>query len=115
MRGRAIWGTAFVVALATTSCGGASTMKRDISAAMVGGAAGFTPSKITVDKGDKVELTVRNSTDKPHGFTVEGYGIREEVAPGQPLKEEFTADKSGNYLIRCQLHPQHQTATLVVR
>ena len=116
MRGRVGWGVVVAGLLVlAAACGGGATESRAMSAAMVGGAAGFTPSRITVNKGDKVQLTVRNTTDRPHGFTIEGYGIREEVAPGQPLKKRFTADKSGNYKVLCQLHPQHQTATLVVQ
>ena len=110
-----MWGAAVGLLALTAACGGGGTKSREISAAMVGGAAGFTPSSITVNKGEKVALTVNNTTSRPHGFTIEGYGIREEVAPGQPLEKTFTAGKSGNYLIRCQLHETHQTATLVVQ
>jgi nitrosocyanin len=110
-----MWAAAAGLLALSAGCGGGGTQSRTISAAMVGGEAGFTPSTITVNKGDRVELTVRNTTDRPHGFSIEGYGIREEVAPGQPLEKRFTAEKSGNYLIRCQLHDTHQTATLVVQ
>ena len=81
----------------------------------MGGAAGFAPSTITVDKGDHVVLTVGNSTAKTHGFTIDGYGIQEEVAAHTPAKVELTASKAGTFRIRCQLHPAHQIATLVVQ
>jgi nitrosocyanin len=83
---------------------------------MVGGAAGFEPATITVDKGEKVIFTVGNTTEKTHGFTIDGYGVRKEVpAHAAALKVELEASKSGTYRIRCQLHPAHQTATLVVQ
>lgn len=103
-----------MAAVAVAGCGGGAAT-RTVSAAMVGAAPGFSPSTITVDKGDKVALTVGNDTAKTHGFSVEGYGIAKEVAPGSPLKVTFTASKEGVYKVFCQLHPAHQTATLVVR
>ncbi|MDQ6725069.1 MAG: hypothetical protein M3066_02700, partial [Actinomycetota bacterium] len=53
--------------LALSGCGGHDTVQRTISAVEVNGAAGFSPTPITVDKDDNVVLTVANSTAKVHG------------------------------------------------
>ena len=106
---------AAVVAVALSACGGTETVHRTVNAAVVSGAPGFTPPTITVDKRNRVVLKVGNTTDKTHGFSIEGYGIHEEVKPGEPIEVKFTATGAGTYKVYCQLHPAHQTATLIVR
>jgi nitrosocyanin len=106
---------AAIVGVALSACGGTQTEHRTINAAAVSGKPGFAPQTITVDKRNRVEIKVGNSTDKTHGFSIEGYGIHEEVQPGQPIDVKFTANNAGTYKVYCQLHPAHQTATLIVR
>jgi nitrosocyanin len=103
------------LSLVLAGCGGHATVRRSIDAAVVGGGAGFDPSTVTVHKDDNVRLTVGNTTDKTHGFSVEGYGIHDEVNPGTPLQVKFKAKKPGTFKIFCQLHPAHRIATLVVQ
>lgn len=106
---------ASVAALALAGCGG-STVRRSIDAAAVEGAPWFAPQVVTVDKGEEVVLTVGNSTGRPHGFTIEGYGIQREVNPGNPMEVKFVARKSGTFKVYCQLHTDtHKPATLVVQ
>ena len=111
-------GTAAVAAAALTlslvGCG-TSTDRRAIAASIVGGAAGFYPEDITVDKEDSVRLKVGNGTDRVHGFSIEGYRVRREVKPNETLDLRFKASRAGTFKIFCQLHPTHQPATLVVR
>ncbi|HEX7277016.1 MAG TPA: cupredoxin domain-containing protein [Acidimicrobiales bacterium] len=106
---------AAAVAVGLSACGGTQHVDRDITAARIEGGAGFTPLSITVDKRNRVEIHVANSTDAVHGFSIEGYGVQEEVKPGEPLEVKFTATNAGTYKIYCQLHEAHQTATLIVR
>ena len=106
---------ATVAALALAGCGG-STVERSIAAATVDTAPGFAPGVITVDKGEEVVLTVGNTTGRPHGFAIEGYGVLEEVSPDSPLEVRFIARKGGTFKVYCQLHKEtHQPATLVVQ
>lgn len=106
---------AAVALLAVAGCGG-KTDRAAINVAVVNGKPGFVPPTISVHAGDKVDLTVRNSTDKTHGFRIEGYGVTKLSDPtAPPLHVRFTADRPGVFKIMCQLHPAHQTATLVVR
>jgi nitrosocyanin len=101
-------------ALLLTGCGGHADVVRSIDAAAVSGGAGFSPDKLTVHKDDNVTLDVGNTTAVTHGFSIEGYGIHDQVVPGTPLKVKFSAGKPGTFKIFCQLHPAHQIATLVV-
>ena len=107
-------GVLVALAVVAGACGTSQTANRTITAALVDGGAGFTPDTITVKKTDNVKLTVDNSTDRTHGLSIIGYGVVEEVEAGKPLEVEFTASKSGTFEIKCQLHPAHKTATLVV-
>jgi len=98
-----------------SGCGGSPTERRSIAAAAVSGGAGFNPTEITVNKDDNVVLSVGNGTAAVHGFSIEGYGIREEVPPGPGMEVKFKSTKPGTFKIFCQLHEAHQIATLVVR
>ncbi|MEA2971621.1 MAG: hypothetical protein QOG82_79 [Actinomycetota bacterium] len=106
---------AAIVVAALSACGGLQTEHRTINAAQVSGGAGFTPPTITVDKRNRVELKVGNTSDKTHGFSIEGYGVQEEVEVGKTIDVKFIANNAGIYKVYCQLHPAHQTATLIVR
>lgn len=74
----------------------------------------FAPPTITVDKDDNVTLAIANPTTSVHGFSIEGYGIQDEIPPGGAEKK-FQARHPGTFKIYCQLHETHQVATLVVR
>lgn len=94
---------------------GHATDHRAITSTVVGGATGYYPTTITVDKEDTLVLNVGNGTDKTHGFSIEGYGITKTVDPNQTLHLKFRLSSAGTFRIFCQLHPAHQTATLVVQ
>ena len=103
------------LSLVLSGCGGSPEKTRTIAAADVAGGAGFAPTTVTVNKDDNVTLNVGNTTARVHGFTVEGYGIREEVQPGPPMEIKFKSTKPGTFKIYCQLHETHQIATLIVQ
>ena len=103
------------LALVLTGCGGHPTERRQIAAVTVaGGDASFEPTTITVEKDDNVVLAVGNSTTGPHGFSIEGYGIQMEIAPGG-MDVKFKATHPGTFRIYCQLHENHKVATLIVQ
>jgi nitrosocyanin len=105
-----------VGALAFTAAGCShDTDHRTINVAAVNGKPGFTPEVTKVKRGDKVVLAVHNTSDKTHGFDIEGYGVKPKtVDAGQTIQVKFTAKKTGTYKIYCQLHPAHQFATFEV-
>jgi nitrosocyanin len=100
--------------LAFTGCGGHPDVHRQITAVDVGGGAGFEPATLTVHKDDVVRISVSNASSKTHGFSIEGYGIRDEVQPNNPIRVRLRAKKPGTFKIYCQLHETHQVATLIV-
>ncbi|HEX3393979.1 MAG TPA: cupredoxin domain-containing protein [Acidimicrobiales bacterium] len=105
---------AALAALALAGCSG-QTSHSAIAASIVNGKAGFTPHTISVHKNDKVDLLVTNTTDKTHGFDIEGYHISRVIDPtAPPVHVKFTASQAGTFRIFCHLHPTHQTATLFV-
>ncbi len=62
----------------------------------------FTPSIITVNKGDTVELHI-TSIDVAHGFALPDFGISERLEPGEDVHVEFIADKTGTFSFWCDV------------
>ena len=62
----------------------------------------FNPSVITVNKGDRVKVTI-TSADVTHGFVLPDFGINEKLEPNKPITIEFTADKTGTFPFRCNV------------
>ncbi len=104
-----------LLGLVVAGCGNDSTSRHTISAAPVSGGTGYDPATISVHNGDRVDLRVGNRTSTPHGFDVDGYGLKSWVIePGQTERIRFTARRAGTFRIFCHLHPAHQAATLRV-
>jgi nitrosocyanin len=77
----------------------------------------FVPSVLVVHKGDTVKIKVINnikSEPPQHGFAIPDFKIEEVVNRGETKEVQFTADKAGVFDIKCQLHPAHVHAQLVV-
>lgn len=60
----------------------------------------FSPSNISVKKGDKVRLTI-TSADVTHSFKLKDYNLDVMLEPGQTQTVEFVADKAGTFSFRC--------------
>lgn len=75
----------------------------------------YIPSTIVVEAGKPHALSVYNTTDTPHGLTIEAAKIEEVLMPGKEQSIELPALEPGIYKIRCQLHPPHRTGRLVVQ
>ncbi len=107
------------LALATAAllagCGGPKTDHLTVQDGPVGSGNGITPVKLAVHKGHKVELKVTNTAkDKQHGFSVDAYNVHEVINPGDTTTVKFKADKSGTFVVYCQLHPTHGKSELDV-
>lgn len=63
----------------------------------------FEPSSITVNQGDKVKITFKN-TQGFHDFVIDEYGVSTKQAQS-PAEEviEFTADKAGTFEYYCSV------------
>jgi heme/copper-type cytochrome/quinol oxidase subunit 2 len=57
----------------------------------------MSPSEVTVDKGDQVNLLI--TSDRPVEFHIHGYDLTEEVEPGEPTELSFEATNTGRFAI----------------
>jgi nitrous-oxide reductase len=81
----------------------------------------FEPSKVEVNKGDKVTIHITNieqTTDELHGFGLNEYNINVVIDPGETKTISFVADKSGVFPFYCTnfcsaLHQEMQGYLLV--
>lgn len=60
----------------------------------------YTPSEITLKKGEAVVLEL-TSTDFAHGFNLPEFGMRTDIPPGKVTKLMFTPDKEGEFEFLC--------------
>jgi len=75
----------------------------------------YIPSTIVVVAGRPHTLSLFNTTDTPHGFRIDGLDIEAILPVQEEFELQLPALEGGEiYHIRCQLHPPHRTATLVV-
>lgn len=77
----------------------------------------FDPGEVRVRQGERVRLII-TSADVTHGFSILEYSINRQVAPGQTVVVEFTADKPGRFPIYCSVfcgtgHAQHRGVLVV--
>jgi plastocyanin len=87
-----------------------------MSSVSINGATGYSPTTIVASKKDNLIVTVANTTDKTHGFSIQGYKrIVKTVAPGKTLTIKISLTQAGTFKVYCQLHPAHGTATLIVQ
>jgi hypothetical protein len=86
-----------------------------IVSTLVGGKNVFIPSTVVVGEKRAHTLSIFNTTDKPHGFSIPSLGI-EAVLPEQRETAVLLPALEGDAIhgIVCQLHEAHRTATLVV-
>lgn len=62
----------------------------------------FSPSTITVKKGDTVRLTIK-SVDVEHGFFLPAFNVNADLQPGKTATVEFVADKAGTFSFKCNV------------
>ena len=63
----------------------------------------YAPSRIEVQEGDLVKVTLETE-DIPHSFTVDDpYRIAKRATPGRPVVFEFRADQAGSFPFYCNL------------
>ncbi|MEK7087038.1 MAG: cupredoxin domain-containing protein [Patescibacteria group bacterium] len=78
----------------------------------------FSPNVITVNKGDKVKITLKNS-EGFHDFKIDEFGAAtKRINGGEEDSVEFVADKVGNFEFYCSVGG-HRTmgmkGTLIVK
>jgi plastocyanin len=71
----------------------------------------FRPNCLSTDAG--ATITLENTGDAPHTFTVEGTDVDVEVDPGSSAEARLSGAEPGTYAVTCTLHPQME-ATLTI-
>jgi len=62
----------------------------------------FSPSSISVEKGEKIMLTFKNVGKFPHNFKVDELGISTKtINGGEENVIEFVSEKSGTFAMYC--------------
>lgn len=83
----------------TTSTNQKATSQKDFT--IIGQNYSLTPSTITVNKGDDVKITFKN-TDGFHGLKIDEFGVTTGIIPaGGKATIEFIADKTGTFEYYC--------------
>ncbi len=79
---------------------------------------GYEPSTITVNEGDRVQITAW-SRDVPHGLRIREFGLNMELRDKTPVTAEFVASKKGTFSYRCSIPCGHghggMEGTLIVQ
>ena len=60
----------------------------------------FSPSEITVRKGETVRLKLF-SDDVPHSLLIKDLGINQMITKGKPAEVTFTANQAGDFHGQC--------------
>jgi plastocyanin len=109
-------GRVFALLLLLTACGGEEAEPEactdPVTATMVELADfAFRPDCLSVDAG--ATITLDNTGDALHTFTVEGTDVDFEVDAGVSIEASLSGVEPGTYAVTCTLHPQME-ATLTV-
>jgi len=89
-----------LVAGSATRAAGADPVDREIK--VTARRFAFEPSRITVQKGERVKLIV-TSEDVDHGFAIEEFGIDERIKAKQTKVIELTPDHAGRFKFSCSV------------
>lgn len=75
----------------------------------------YVPSTVILTEGSGRKLSIFNTTDTPHGFSIPTLGVEAVLQPGQENVIDLPDLEGGHiHTMRCQLHPAHRTGTLMV-
>ena len=106
---------AAVGAVGLAGCGGNHrTETFRVAITSTNGVSGFSFATITVTQGNKVDFHVDNTTEKEHGFSIDAFGVHKVVPAKKAESVTFTPNKTGQFVVYCQLHPTHVPARLIV-
>ena len=63
----------------------------------------FDPEEITVDKCDRIQMTVINEDNFDHGVAIDAFGISQRLPANGTINIEFTASKAGVFPFYCSV------------
>jgi len=97
------------LALAITGCEGSEIEERSVSMVEFK----FEPRELTVQRGQKVVVTLHNVGTAAHNFTISDLNVRSaDIQPGKTAKVEFTPDRAGTFRYMCTV-PGHEEAGMI--
>jgi len=85
------------------------------TAEVVKGANIWLPSTIIVQKGSEVSITLKNLSEKEHGFAVDRLGTKEILPAGKVTTITLKPTASGTLKYYCPLHPGHIGGQLLIQ
>lgn len=63
----------------------------------------FSPSEITVKRGETVTIALKNSGSVEHNISIDEFNIDRDYNPGQTIMVTFTPDRTGTFRIYCDI------------
>lgn len=63
----------------------------------------FLPKDITVNRGDKIVMTVVNEDSYDHGIAIDGFGVSQRMPANSTIKLEFVATQAGEFPYYCSV------------
>jgi heme/copper-type cytochrome/quinol oxidase subunit 2 len=75
----------------------------------------WSPASLTIPKGHPVKLTLKNTTDAEHGFSIDELKIKEVIPAGGSKEITLQADSAGTLKYYCHLHKAHVGGQLLVQ
>lgn len=82
---------------------------------LIDGKKTWTPTEQAVKGEGKIEITLINELEDPHGFSIPGLTDAMIIKGKETKTFTVTAPKSGEYKFHCQMHPAHVGGILTVR
>lgn len=80
---------------------------------VINGKTRYSPAVFIVKLGEKVQFKIFNTTDQPHGFSIDEFKVQQTLIPKENTFE-FIADKAGLFDVYCQYHPAHLRGQILV-
>lgn len=118
---KAFFAALLVVFGVAASASGQGPREIEIRAEKVGEVVHWMPEKVEVVPGETVVFVFKHELEGGfdfHGIAIDPLQIKDKVYRHKPLKVERQIPltlKPGEYPIKCQFHPKHASATLVVK
>lgn len=70
----------------------------------------YSPETITVNEGDTVKITFKNTGERVHNFVIDEFSVRTPtITGGKESKAEFVASQKGTFAFYCSV-PGHRAA-----
>ena len=87
----------------------------ELVAKVEGNAKIWSPASLTVPQGQTVKLTLKNTTDAEHGFSIDELKIKELIPAGGSKEITMIADSNGPLRYYCHLHKAHVGGQMMIQ